>query len=114
MEFKGREVGGWRAGVAGIFDEVSAHCKPSALCFLFVWFELTYKFAVGYGAASGDLTFWNELDGIGADNAGTDSLGESTEFVCGRMSPWLFVAVDRDELPILQGATRGVVIYTVG
>ena len=59
--FKCCEVGRGRAGVARVFDEISANGESRSFFFLFVWFELTHKFAISDRAVLWDLGFRDEV-----------------------------------------------------
>ena len=114
MDFQRGDVGCGRAGVAGVFNEVATYGESSAFLFLFMRLELTNKFSIGDGTAARDIGFSNELDGVGATDAGADALSKAAKFVGGGVPPGALVPCVGDELPVLESAAGGFIVDTIG
>ena len=82
VAFDGGDVGGGRYEVTFVLDHVST-CRPSHSFLLrFVWLISAYDKNVG-GTFFGWLRgMQDEVDGAGTGDAGVDTLGKATNFVC--------------------------------
>ena len=88
-----------------IIDEVATHGEAGSGDFSFLWSFGADKPSVGWFLEA--FFVMDEIDGVGAFDASTNTLGEAAEFVGSRVAPDGFGGRIADELTILLGFAGG-------
>lgn len=65
-----------------VVNKVASDCDAGAFDFFFLWSHGADKTGVGWFVAFWHFVNWDEIDGVGALNAISNALGESSKFIC--------------------------------